>query len=101
MRAPVLQARAQARMRDLVEARAVGIGRVEVRESGLRHEHREGDLLPIRGPDRLTATRGRAATRNRDLLEAAAVSVDDEDRAPLALGQLPRAEDLVPLRRPA
>src|SRR5439155_10912005 len=88
-------------MCDLVEAGAVGIDRVEVRESRLRHEHREGDLRPVRGPDRLVATRGGAATRDRDLLQPAAVRVDNEDGTPLALGRLGREENLVPLWRPA
>jgi hypothetical protein len=35
------------------------------RRARLRDEHREGDLLPVRRPDRLVATGGRAATRDR------------------------------------
>ena len=39
-------------MRDLVEAGAVGIDRVEVREFRLRHEHREGDAMSLGQRDR-------------------------------------------------
>ena len=47
VRAPVLEPCAQPCLGDLVEAGAVGVDRVEVRLSRLRHEHREGDLRPI------------------------------------------------------
>src|SRR3954447_13778217 len=92
MGAPVGQAGAEARVRDLEQVAAVGVDRVEVRLSRGGVELREGDLLPVRRPDWLEAADGAAAACDRNLPEPAAVGVHDEQRVPSS-GRSGREED--------